>query len=139
MNSDTEPAGFQEMPHTADWAMRVWAPDLPSLFTQAALGMNVLSGARLAAGPRLSRTFAQQAADPESLLVAFLSELVFLQEGDALGFDAFEVRLHGLQLSVEMQGARLESLEKPIKAVTYHNIAISRTPRGYEVEVVFDV
>ena len=36
--------GFEEISHTADWSARVWAPDLPSLFTEAARAMNSLSG-----------------------------------------------------------------------------------------------
>jgi len=31
-------SGFEEIRHTADWALRVWAPDLSTLFTQAAQG-----------------------------------------------------------------------------------------------------
>ena len=132
-------AGFEEVPHAADWAMRVWAADLPALFIQAARGMNVLAGARLAKGPRVARTFEQEATDVESLLVAFLSELVFLQEQESLAFTEFEVQLEDRHLRVQMQGAPLEELEKPIKAVTYHNIDIAKTPHGFEVQVVFDV
>ncbi len=139
MTPDFSPSGFEELPHTADWAMRVWAGNLPSLFKEAARGLNTLAGARLAAGPRVTRSFAQEGTDTESLLVAFLSELVFLQEQESLGFDEFDVRFDGLQLAVQMQGARLAALDKPIKAVTYHDMAISKTARGYEVQVVFDV
>jgi SHS2 domain-containing protein len=131
--------GFHEIPHTADWAMKVWAEDLPSLFAEAAQGLNALTGARLAEGPRIKRSFAQWANDLESLLVAFLSELVYLQEQESLGFTDFDIELDDRHLSVEMQGARLDALDKPIKAVTYHDMRISHTERGIEVEVVFDV
>jgi SHS2 domain-containing protein len=131
--------GFQELPHTADWAMKVWAEDLPGLFVEAANGMNTLSGAQLSAGPRIKRSFAHHAEDAETLLVAFLSELVYLQEQERLGFTHFDVTLDGLRLSVEMEGAALAALEKPIKAVTFHNLEILKTPGRYEVQVVFDV
>ena len=139
MKDKAQAAGFEELPHTADWAMRVWAEDLPSLFVQAARGLNALSGARLAHGPLIHRAFTDEAADVEDLLVAFLSELVFLQEQENLGFTEFDVRLEKVQLSVQMQGALLQELEKPIKAVTYHNLRIMKTENGYEVQVVFDV
>lgn len=139
MNGNLQARGFEEVPHTADWAMRVWAEDLPTLFAEAAQGLNALCGARLENGPRVRRTFEQEAADVESLLVAFLSELVFLQEQENLGFADFNVRLENLHLSVRMEGAQLGQLEKPIKAVTYHNISISKTRGGYEVQIVFDV
>jgi SHS2 domain-containing protein len=138
-------SGFEELPHTADWALRVWAPDLPGLFAQAARGMHALSGARPAAGPRRLRTIELQAPDAESLLVGFLSELVFAAEGERLIFNRIKVRLHdpdpgpGLRLSATMSAAPLSSLTRAIKAVTYHNLSIRRTAGGYEVEIVFDV
>jgi SHS2 domain-containing protein len=131
--------GFQEIPHTADWAMKVWAEDLPGLFVEAANGMNALSGARLSASPKIKRSFADEAEDAETLLVAFLSELVYLQEQENLGFTDFDIKLDGFSLSVEMEGATLAALEKPLKAVTFHNIEILNTPGKYEVQVVFDV
>ncbi len=133
------PRGFREVAHTADWAMKVWAEDLPSLFVEAAHGMNTLSGMELAPGPRVKRTFEHGATDEESLLVAFLSELIYLEEQDSIGFDAFEVELHNEQLRAEMEGASIVSIEKPIKAVTFHNLKIVRTPHGSETEIVFDV
>jgi SHS2 domain-containing protein len=135
----TTSAGFDELRHTADWAMRVWAPDLPGLFSVAARAMNELSGIKLKAKPRISRTFEAAGTDTESLLVAFLSDLVFAAEQEKLAFDTFVVILRDGRLKVAMTGAPLESLTKPIKAVTYHNLQIKNTERGYEVEIVFDV
>ncbi len=131
--------GSEEIPHTADWSIRVWAEDVPSLLAEAARGMNALAGAQLAPGPRLVRIFEYEALDEESMLVAFLSELVYAQEHENTGFDKFGIRLDDSRLRVEMEGAPLASLTKPIKAVTFHNLQIRRTARGNEVEIVFDV
>jgi len=38
-----------------------------------------------------------------------------------------------------MSGAPVGSPGKDIKAVTYHNLAIRKTERGLEVNIVFDV
>jgi len=130
---------FEELPHTADWALHVWAADLPTLFTEAARGMNALSGAQPAPGARLSREFSTKAPDMESLLVLFLSELVYAAEQEHLLFDAFEIDLNGSDLKVNMAGAPLLLLNKSIKAVTYHNLQIRQTDFGFEVEIVFDV
>jgi len=137
--SSPQGAGFEELPHTADWALRVWAPDLAGLFAESAQGMNALSGARPAVGPRTQRTFRAEAPDPESLLVRFLSELVYAVEQERLVFDRFEISIADGRLQVEMSGAPLEALTKAIKAVTYHNLRIRRTEGGFEVEIVFDV
>lgn len=134
---------YEELQHTADWALRVWAADLPSLFAEAAEGMNALSGARPAPGPAARRTLDLSAPDAEALLVAFLSELVYAAEQEKVTFTHFNVealeREDGWTLKAEMDGAPLASVNKIIKAVTYHNLHIRQTGRGYEVEIVFDV
>ncbi|PJH74410.1 MAG: protein archease [Anaerolineae bacterium CG_4_9_14_0_8_um_filter_58_9] len=131
--------GFEEIVHTADWALRVWADNLEGLFAEAARGMYALSGANQAEGPKVKRTFETQAQDAESLLVAFLSELVYALEQEGVIFDEFDVQVEGTKLKVEMSGAPILSLTKAIKAVTYHNLQVRPTARGYEVEIVFDV
>ena len=134
---------FEEVPHTADWCLRVWAADLASLFVEAARGMNVLSGAQTDPGPVTHQTLNLSAPDSESLLVVFLSELVYYAEQEHLTFTGFQVgsfeRSDGWAVQIKMDGAPLASINKTIKAVTYHNLHIRQTERGVEVEVVFDV
>jgi SHS2 domain-containing protein len=131
--------GFEEISHTADWSARVWAPDLPSLFTEAARAMNSLSGTVTGNGPRVRRMFEAEGPDVESLFVAFLSELVYYQEQENLAFDVFDLRVAGRWLKVAMEGAQVESMDKAIKAVTYHNLKIEKTKDGFETTIVFDV
>ena len=133
------PAGFEEVPHTADRALRVWAPDLPTLFAEAARGMYALMAPQPAAGPRIARVFETQAPDPESLLVAFLSELLYLLEKEHLVFDRFAIDQQSSGMHVEMTGSSFHSLTGLVKAVTFHNLNIQRKRGRYEVEVVFDV
>jgi SHS2 domain-containing protein len=38
-----------------------------------------------------------------------------------------------------MEGAPIASLDKAIKAVTYHNLRINETSKGFETTIVFDV
>jgi SHS2 domain-containing protein len=131
--------GFEEISHTADWSVRVWAQDLPSLFAEAARAMNSLAGTVTGNDPRVKRTFASEAPDSESLLVAFLSELVYYQEQENLAFDKFEVEVKSKELKVHMEGAQTASVDKAIKAVTYHNLKILKTDHGFETTIVFDV
>jgi len=131
--------GFEEIPHTADWSIRVWANELPGLLAESARGMYWLAGAQLADRPRIKRSFDTVGADSESLLVAFLSELVFYTEQEFAGFDDFDIRIKDGRLKAELGGAPLKSLDKAIKAVTWHNLEIKTTARGLEVEIVFDV
>ncbi len=131
--------GFREVPHTADVAIDVWAPDLESLFTEAARGFNAVAGAQLSASPRLIRDLNLHEIDDESLLVAFLTELVYAQEQERLGFDVFDLRISEHRLVGTAHGASLLALMKPIKAVTYHALEIRPGRGGLEVQIVFDV
>jgi SHS2 domain-containing protein len=132
--------GFEEISHTADWSARIWAADLPSLFQEAARAMNSLSGTAAGTGPRVKRTFEAEGPDAESLLVAFLSELLYYQEQENLVFDTFELfEVKSDTLNVEMEGAQIVASEKAIKAVTYHNLKIEKTDQGFETMIVFDV
>ncbi len=136
----TESAGYQEIEHTADWELHVWAPDLGALFEQAALGMSALSGTRLQDKPRLFRSLELSAKDLESLLVSFLEELLFLSEQEQIGFDVFDsIKLNNNRVQLRLEGAPILSQSKEIKAVTYHNLQIRETVQGYEVNIVFDV
>lgn len=131
--------GFREIEHTADWELEVWAPELASLLEQAALGMTVLSGIRLQAGPRLNREISLTAVDPENLIVAFLSELLYILETEGVGFDQVKVQEQDCRMTAKLNGAALASIDKEIKAVTFHNLAVQRTPDGLRVNIVFDV
>jgi SHS2 domain-containing protein len=140
--------GYREVPHTADWALHVWAPDLPGLFLEAARGMYALAGAQPeeaagtheAAGP--ARRLEIQGADAESLLVAFLSELLYAQEQENLLLEVSDLQIlpgDPWRLIGTAKSRPLHRLVKAIKAVTFHNLAIRQTGQGYETEIVFDV
>ncbi len=131
--------GFEELPHTADWSIRVWAEDLPQLFAEAGRALIQLEGIKLTNRERVTRKFETSAQDPESLLVSFLSELIYYQERDQLAFDEFQIRITDMQLEAEMRGRTIQSIQKAIKAITYHNLNIRKTRQGLEVEIVMDV
>ena len=131
---------FEEIAHTADWAIQVWAEDLGTLLTESARGMYTLANAVAGPGPRVKRELSLEAVDAESLLVTFLEELLYLAESEGLLFDRFtftnisETKIHAI-----MEGQVLHSQDKEIKAVTFHNLEIRKSERGLEVEIVFDV
>jgi SHS2 domain-containing protein len=132
--------GFREHAHTADWELEVWAPDLPTLLEQAARGMYALSGMRLQAGPPQERSIALHAADAEGLLVRFLTELLWVEQEERLGFDDFALTVEDqCNLRAELRGSTIAKLDKEIKAVTYHNLAVEITSQGLRVNIVFDV
>ncbi len=131
--------GFTEIAHTADWALHVWAPDLPMLFAQAAEGMYWLMETTLKPGLRAERALDIDGADAEILLVGFLTDLLYLGESEALAFDRFKLSIEETHLRAVASGAPIAAQKKEIKAVTYHNLAIQHDNGRYEVTIVFDV
>jgi SHS2 domain-containing protein len=132
-------AGFQEVEHTADWAIDVWAPTLEQMFEQAARGMLVLTGVELAPQARETRQLDLLAIDLESLLVNFLNELLYWEESECLAFDDFHLTIEGLHLTGWLGGAPIAVQIKEIKAVTYHNLMVHYDVGVFRVRVVFDV
>ncbi len=132
--------GFREQSHTADWELEVWAPDLAGLLEQAARGMYALSRLRIEEGARRELKMELKAADAEGLLVRFLTELLWLEQDQHLGFDDFSITVdEDCSMHAVLQGGVIAKLDKEIKAVTYHNLAVEKIPSGLHVCVVFDV
>lgn len=132
--------GFKEVEHTADWAYYIWAPDHRNLFLQAVKGLYALVEAGLTPSPRVTRTVFLQGVDYESLLVAWLNEVLHFRESENLGFDQIYItRLDPSILEATLNGSTVCQWKKDIKAVTYHNLAITPTATGLEATLVLDV
>lgn len=134
--------GFEEVEHTADWALRVRGRDWRELLVNAARGTShLLYPAGEAVPNDVERHLSLDALDAESLLVAWLAELTYWAEAELLVFREFELsQVTPDHLEATVRGGRVPGLHKHIKAVTYHNLRITETADGWlEATVVFDV
>ena len=134
-----ENCGFFELEHTADWALKIWAPDLEQLLITAARGMYSLSETQTDAKSIQQVVFSLPFLDKETLLVDFLSELLFLGEVSNQAAIDYKIGLTAAELSAYISVAEIKSRKKEIKAVTFHHLEISSTERGLETVIVFDV
>ena len=132
---------FEDVEHTADRALRIHGRDLAELFSNAAAGLNSLMLASDSAdAANVAKRIELEAADAEDLLVAWLSELAFWAEIESLIFSRYHfMELTPVRLRAVITGGHVEALQKHVKAVTFHNLAIRREPEGLVVTVVFDV
>ncbi len=132
--------GFEEIPHTADVALRVWGQDLRELFLNAARGL-----AWLMADPETVQSGAEvsldlYAPDPETLLITWLGELIYLCEREGAVFTEFDLEeVTSTHLRGTVRGGPAEELRHSVKAATFSNLSIRPGPRGLETIVVFDV
>jgi SHS2 domain-containing protein len=138
---------WEEIPHTADWALRVRGDSLRSLFENAARGMASLIGGEASPDAAPSpREIALDAPDLEMLLVDWLTELLVMVEDEGVVFSAIDVgavnspdEANEAAMRAAVTALAGGAFTKHIKAVTYHNLAIRQSGSGFETTIVFDV
>ncbi|HZY05620.1 MAG TPA: archease [Anaeromyxobacteraceae bacterium] len=126
--------------HTGELKLRIEAPSLPDLFAEAGKALAEAMGAPEGEGVPVEKRIEVEASDRDALLVDWLNELVFLAEAEKMIFREFRVELpsEGRLLALA-RGARVERLRNPVKAATYHALAITARPQGFVATVVLDV
>ncbi len=131
---------YEEIDHTADVGIRAYGRTASELFASAAEGMFSLIADPAKVKPRGEIEVRLAADDLPQLLVAWLSELLFLHETQRLLFCMFKVRVRGTSLRAEAWGETIDKrrheLKLAIKAVTYHRLSVD-VERGV-AEVIFD-
>ncbi|MGI5819577.1 MAG: archease [Armatimonadota bacterium] len=136
-------AGHEPVEHTADLAIRAWAPDLRGLIEEAARGMLDLMLTRRPEADAYTEVVAE-GRDPEELVVDCLREVLALwtvARRLPVSVDVTDVDGGSARCTVGVAGPEeaRDALGEEIKAVTYHGIEVVRSEAGYEVTVVFDV
>jgi len=131
--------GFEEVDHTADIALRVWGEDFYSLLKQAARGMYALMGAEKEHNSEIEHQFPIEPGSLETKLVDFLSEILYLCEDKGFLFDTFEFIQRNNGLVVRVKGSLVKSIDRTIKAVTFHNLEVKETSKGFTTLITFDV
>jgi SHS2 domain-containing protein len=132
---------YEELEHTADWAIRVIGNDLSHLFTRSSNAMLDLMKIVPVDGTPVSREVQLQAPDTEGLLVSWLEEILFLIDTEHVAPVSCTCRVSkdGQQLNGEIQTLPMMSMRNSIKAITYNELNVLQTNDGFEVQIVFDV
>ncbi len=131
---------FEEIEHTADIAIRVWGRDLAELFANAAYGMACQLADLAEVGRTCEQSIELEAYDAETLLVAWLEELLYLDERDGCVFCDFDMlEVTPTRLRAIVRGGLVREHRRHIKAVTFSSLEIVHTGEGYETTIVFDV
>jgi SHS2 domain-containing protein len=135
---------FEVFDHTADVGIVAHASTLPELFEAAAEGMFslIVDGASVENRAWVERTV--EAADPEGLLVAWLSDLLTLQAAqgfvpkvfvvDDISGNRLRATVHGEPVDPDRHKFRLD-----VKAVTYHQLEVAPEDGGWRARVILDV
>ncbi len=135
---------YEVFEHTADVGILAYGKTLPELFLHASQGMESLLVAPEQVNTSTQRAIIAEGHDSVSLLIAWLSELVFLFDTEFLLFRDFtideltETRVTG-QAFGEPYSVQRHELASAIKAVTWHEAAIEQTAEGYRARIIFDI
>lgn len=134
---------FEILPHTADVAVAIYGGSLADLFANAGSALFELMF-DVGEAPAGEPIRVEAAGDGiEELLVAWLSELLFVFEVKGIALSGFEVTVTNGGSVVGSANptptAELVLTGAPIKAVTYHNLAVRQVGGVWTAIVVFDV
>jgi SHS2 domain-containing protein len=135
---------YELFEHTADLGLRATAPDLDTLFADAAACLfsaivEDLASVRPVQEVRVELT----GDDREYLLFDWLKELLYRFDADHLVFGRFavSVRSDGLTGTAwgELFDATRHVLDHEVKAITYHELKVEQVEDGWLAEVVVDI
>jgi SHS2 domain-containing protein len=138
------PEGWEYFEVAADVGVRAWGPSLEACFRQCALGMFNLMVPLEAVSATETREVGAQGETPETLLVNWLNELIYLQ--DVEGFAVRDLTLspvEGERLHARLVGEPIEPARHPrgvlVKAATFHELALERAPGRVSARVILDI
>ncbi len=138
--------GYRFFDHTADVGVAVRAATLRGLFGSAARALFELICDTKTVRPCRRRRLTVSGSTPEDLLVRWLSEIIYLHETRRWVFSSCALeRVDRVACTAtgEVRGEpfdpRRHRAGREVKAVTYHQIGLSRRRGLWRVRIVFDV
>ena len=141
---ENDSADFRILDHTADVGLEARGSDLPHLFAAAARGMFSIICDLDTIQPTRQIPVSVSADGLEDLLVAWLSELLYLFNTRQMLFCRFDISeiddrdIKAIAFGEPIDLARHDLLAE-IKAVTYHGLDVSRTDQLWTATVLFDI
>jgi SHS2 domain-containing protein len=135
---------FEILEHTADIGFRATAGSLPELFESAAEALVATAMELDNIEERESYALAAEGDSRESLLVNWLSDVLYQIDGQRLALRRFKVhKLDSSRVSGEAYGEPRDPKRHPgkliVKGITYHQLRVERDEVGWFCEVYLDI
>jgi len=135
---------FRVLEHTADVGFEAFGLTRAEAFANAARALFSLIVDLDAILPQEEVALTVRGADAESVLVNWLSELLYLHDAEGWLFRDFEIP--NLQDDWLDSVAHGEKFQRPrhqakllVKAITYHQLTVEKNPEGWRVQVYVDI
>jgi SHS2 domain-containing protein len=135
---------FEILEHTADIGFRAWGQTRQEMFANAALALESVAVELENVEPRQPYPIAAAGEDDESLLVNWLSEVLYYLDGRRVAMGRFQIdELAPYQVRGQAWGEPRDPERHPpklvVKGVTYHQLKITQDAGGWCVEVYLDI
>jgi len=137
-------SGYRILEHPSDVGIEASGPDLREAFRQAAMGMISIVVNPSSVRGSVRKDISIEGSDVENLLVRWLSEILYLYDGEDFLAGSIELlELSSTKLRAKVFGEHVDeqrhSLKMDVKAVTYHQLSVSAGPSGSTVRVFLDI
>ncbi len=135
---------FELLEHAADTGFRVRGASKAELFVNAALALQSIALDASGAQPREVFPLAVTGEDDASLLVNWLSEVLYSLDGVKVVFGRFRIdEITSTLVRAQGWGEPRDPARHPgrvvVKGVTYHQLKIGKDTEGWYAEVFLDI
>ena len=136
-------ARFELFDHTADVGIVAHGSNLEEAYANAAYGMFSLIADLKEVHENIQRDIDVQSLDQESLVVAWLNELLYIFDVEHIIFSRFEIiELSESRLRAKAYGEKIDvsrhQLKTEVKAATYHSLKLEKE-NGFKIQVILDI
>jgi SHS2 domain-containing protein len=133
---------YEVLEHTADLRFRVTGRTLPEAFAEAARAVCETMAPNCTPGAAVRR-IEVESPDRETLLLDFLSELLYLADAESLAFCSFQVEMVGNRLTALCRGEEFRREKhgggEEIKGISYSGLSLYSEGERYILEFIADV
>jgi SHS2 domain-containing protein len=137
-------AGFRILEHPADVGIEATGASLKEAFEHAARGLISMITDIDCINTNEERFIQLKGSDIQNLLVKWLSEILYLYDGENFLVGDVEIeRISPTNLEAIVRGESVDETRHPmkmdIKAITYHQLKVQEKTDGCVVRVFFDI
>lgn len=135
---------YRVFDHTADLGIEIYGTNEKELFVNAAIAVFDNMTELRHVSVQENRHFSVEGSDRVDLLINFLREILYMFNGE--GFLLKDCSIAEIDdrhvvgtVSGELFDPEKHRVTMEIKAVTYHQAEVEKTPHGWKGRVIFDV
>jgi SHS2 domain-containing protein len=126
--------------HPSDIGIEAIGKDIKGLFENSAFGMMDMMFELSGVKKEMSFDVKVTGDDQVSLLVSWLSELLYLSDSNHVALSDFKItKMSDAELEAKVYGGKIGKVKRFIKAATYNQLEIKKEKGSWKSRIIFDV